>query len=133
MGPSMLLTSSSVTLCPMSRSIHSLSPSSTAERSCLFSTSVIERDVSVRVLEDVDLDPIVDADSGDGADVAVDVDHLESIVSLRLGREIYSSSESRRFWGRSCSALPRLTRRNVSMPIILGFQNQKRQSVYCLH
>ncbi len=80
-GASTLLTSSSVALCPISRSIHLLSPSSTAERSCLLSTSVIERDVFVKLLEDVDLDPIVDADSGDCAGVRVAFDHPESIVS----------------------------------------------------
>ena len=68
-------------LCPISPSIHLLSPSSTAERSCLLSTSVIERDVFVKLLEDVDPDPIVDADSGDCAGVNVDIDQVESIVS----------------------------------------------------
>ena len=114
-GASTLLTSS-VALCPISRSIYLLSPSSTAERSCLLSTSVIEGDVFVK------LDPTEDADSGDCDGVKVDIDHLESIVYWRLGREMFSSSESRRLWGLSCSAVPRLTRRNVSMPIILVFQ-----------
>ena len=97
-GASTLLTSS-VALSPISRSIHLLSPSSTAERSCLLSTSVIERDVLVKLLEDVDLDSIVDADSADCAGIKVDIDHLESVVSWRLGREIFSGSDSRRFWG----------------------------------
>ena len=80
-GASTLLTSSSVALSPISRWIYFPSPSSTAERSCLLSTSSIEREVFVQVLEDVDLDSIVDADSGDCADVTVDIDHVDSIVS----------------------------------------------------
>ena len=35
----------------------------------------------VKLLEDVDLNSMVDADSGDCAGVKVDIDHVESLVS----------------------------------------------------